>query len=232
MLDTLNVTWSAPPYIYTDGSYTQCGDVAERIFGSPGATPHKGGGAIVLIDPSVEWSSQPIVCIHLTDSHNAFTASSVLPYELASIIVALVVGKYLSYNTSIFTDSQSSMDTLMKPRRRVDSAREFYPLIAAGKAILKNHPSHLIKIKAHPERSQPNHRLWTRHQWGNVIADRVAGSQSISPAPPGWNPDNVTHVTIEASDVLLVCLPYMALAWISRSSESLMCVPPMEMVGY
>ena len=155
----------------------------------------------------MEWSSKPIVCIHLADSHNVLTASSVFPYELASITVALVVGEYLSYNTSIFTDSQSSIDTLMKPRRRVDSAREYYPLIAAGKAILKDNPTHLTKIAAHPERSQPNPCLWTRHQWGNVIADRVAGSQPIRPAPPGWNPDHVTHVTVEASDVLLVCLP-------------------------
>ena len=107
---------------------------------------------------------KPITCIHMEDSDNYLHAQSVFPYELGSIILALILSSHFEYNTHIHTDSNSSMEALLKPRKRVDSAREYYPLIATGKSLLRSTGTTLHKIAAHPERSEPNHHHWDRHR--------------------------------------------------------------------
>ena len=187
-----DLPWSGPPLIYTDGSFAPTGGPLAG-FCCPTETLHRGGGGIVLTDPSPNWTNGPVVCIHMEDMDNYLHAHSVFPYELGSIILALILSSLFDYTTQIHTDSKSSMDALLKPRKRVDSAREYYPLIAAGKSLLRSTGTVLRKIAAHPERTEPNHHRWSRHQWGNVLADRVAGDQPIQPRPQAWTEANVHH---------------------------------------
>jgi hypothetical protein len=198
--------------MYTDGSFSPQGGPLVA-FCCPTEILHRGGGGIVLIDPSENWPDYPVVCIHLEDPENYLHARSVFPYELGSIILALTLSSHFGYGTHIYTDSKSSMDTLLKPRKKVDSAREYYPFIAAGKSLLRSTGTVLRKIAAHPERTEPNHHRWSRHQWGNVLADRVAGDQPIQPRPQAWTEANVHHFRIDARHLLVHTNEFMPLAW-------------------
>ena len=223
--------WSGPPLIYTDGSFARTGSLWQTVFGSPAETTHRGGGGIVLIDPSPNWTTAPIVLIQLDDREkNALQAQSVFPYELASIILGLSICSHFGYHTHIYTDSKSSMDSLLKPRKRVDSAREYYPLIAAGKSLLRSTRTTLHKIAAHPERQEPNHHRWDRHQWGNVFADRIAGGQSLHPIPHGWNPSDVKRFTVPAWRLLQHTMCYMPLVWVERAVDTPLVLPPLTAV--
>ena len=111
------------------------------------------------------------------------------------------------------------MDALLKPRKRVDSAREYYPLIAAGKSLLRSTGTTLHKIAAHPERFEPNHHRWDRHQWGSVPSDRVAGDHRLHPLPQGWNATNVHNLRVDARRVLVYATEFLPLAWVEPNRE-------------
>ena len=124
------------------------------------------------------------------------------------------------------------MEALQNPRKRVDSAREYYPLIATGKALLRSTGTTLHKIAAHPERSEPNHHRWDRHQWGNVFADRVAGDHPLHPVPRGWNGANVHSFRVDARRVLIYTTEFLPLAWVepNRERHTLLVQSPLDYI--
>ena len=93
------------------------------------------------------------------------------------------------------------MDTLLKPRKKVDSAREYYPFIAAGKSLLRSTGTVLRKIAAHPEPS-PFSRT------------ELPATNPFNPDPKrGQSEANVHHFRIDARHLLVHTNEFMPLAW-------------------
>ena len=143
--------------------------------------------------------------------------------ELLCLTLALHIVDKLKIKAIIYTDCKSAMDAV-KSRGRVRkwSKRANYILLDVSSRVYSN----VYKVPAHPERAESDKRKWTRHMWGNHLADIAASSDPSRLGREGL-PD-VALIGIDIDDILKSIAMSPGLFWGMRDGiptlESLMDV--------
>ena len=153
-----------------------------------------GASAIVFIPKS--WDEEfpePITAIRITnceeiDIHNAYGT------ECLANTVALAISSHRRQQEQVHTDCKSLVDSIPALLMRLAKAKSEYAILMASmhKSIQTTPPP--VWIRSHPLVSnKPN---WSRRQWGNHIADRVAAGQQRELTTPVE--DNVYTRSLES----------------------------------
>ena len=125
-------------------------------------------------------------------------SDSVFPFELMAAVVAIKIAAALGTNMCrVHTDCQSVQKLLTQRNLlRSLSKKENLVLLQLG----KEGTEHIDKnwIPGHPERTAPDRNQWTKHMWGNHMADATAAEE--------WNDEDRDlqneHITISVKEVL------------------------------
>ena len=88
------------------------------------------------------------------------------------VLAAAVAAQFVAWAPEIWTDCQS-LQTAYADTWATITGRKAHSL--CFEALHRAHPT-LTGIKAHPEIEKPDNNDWTRDEWGNHIADRLAGA--------------------------------------------------------
>ena len=117
--------------------------------------------------------------------------SSVFPLELLSTVVAVKIGAALGRDCKIYTDCQSVQKLLaQKHLLRSMSRKENLVLLQIG--MNDNNIIEKNWIPSHPEDAVKDKRRWSKHMWGNFLADATAAAEWDA---PGWG-FAVDHIEI------------------------------------
>ena len=114
-------------------------------------------------------------CIRITDGA-LFASLSVFPLELLAAVVAIKIAACLDLPCRIYTDCQSVEKILSQPKMlRSFSRKENLILLQIG--MTDGHDIETNWIPGHPEKTIPNSDIWSKHMWGNFMADGAAAGE-------------------------------------------------------
>ena len=158
MLDILYELGMNVSAIYTDGGWKK----------SPSPTDPlnevvKTGGAIVL-----QYENGNYACIQLNID---LPTNSVYPVELLALTAARIIAKGSKLEPVIYSDSQASLDTMSSISKCKIQKQYLQYVVAQEKLYAAFNAFH---VKSHVETREKNTALWTRHEKGNFIADKLA----------------------------------------------------------
>jgi hypothetical protein len=183
---------------------------------------HTAAASIVIISRAPTWQTDGIVTIRL-ECGEKLQAKGAYHMELLGIAAALNLQEGLKAYTTIWSDCKSAVKIVNNlpsniSRRGKDPN---LPLLETCLTAIKAAPSPdnlLIWCKAHPENRPVE--TWSREDWGNHIADRVANGE-----PP---PECVTvnhHIRLDSS---LIAMKLMTGYYWSDSVGRVLLSDPME----
>ena len=93
--------------------------------------------------------------------------------------------------------------------------------IQSARALLRSTEATLVKVRAHPESRGPCSG-WSFHEWGNHLADHVAGGSTRLPTlPPGLAFGNADIVDLSADQVLLAAGANVPFYWTTSTGPTL-----------
>ena len=160
------------PTFFTDGSYSEKTSV-ESIF-RPQLTQRSAHGSIVILDSSPHWRHRPIFTIRVRDIQDIGCLSSYTP-ELLALTMALWIKTASHIPATIYTDSESSLDTIANRRNHLKSAKtSCHILLRRIDYLLQYCPCELLHVNSHADKLKSLTDL-SYAEWGNFIADKVAG---------------------------------------------------------
>ena len=108
------------PTFFTDGSYAE-GSSPEAIF-RPHLLQRTAHASIVVLDSSPHWRRRPIISLRVRDIQDIGCISSYTP-ELLALTMAIWIRTASHLPSAIFTDSESSLDTIANRRTHLKSAK-------------------------------------------------------------------------------------------------------------
>ena len=186
------------PRIYTDGAYVEKDHDMHSVFDKDAITKKSAAGLAIVHD-GPDWQDRPIYALHIR--HGAdIGASSAYTMEYLALAVAMrIQGTHLRA-TATCTDSMTVMKIIRNRQEHIGKADLSHRIllqsidnsIRAGAEMPRWVPSHA-------ERRKKSILTWTLDDWGNSIADKVAGSQKTTLYE--IHPDTRWH-SISALDVL------------------------------
>ena len=189
-------SWS----IYTDASWREIHPIpVEAVFGIQGS--HQGSGALFLLADLSDWCSDILAIRFDIPPTLRWQGSSALVAELLAVHTGLHLLHTLHLRSTVFSDCLSAVKKI---------TRRWSPGLAyteAGASLVTSCRSYLSDtislkwIKGHPERSDTPHLTWSRHQWGNYIADGLSKNRDIGSLPHSPIPTIRTHI-IPLADIL------------------------------
>ena len=193
----LPLNWLAPirPLLRTDCSWSMYTDASwreihpipvEAVFGIQGS--HQGSGALFLSADLSDWCSDTLAIRYDIPPTLRSQGGSALVAELLAVHTGLHLLQTLHLRGTVFSDCLSAVKKITRrwsPRLAYTEAGA--SLVISCRSYLSDTIS-LKWIKGHPEHSDTPHTTWSRHQWGNYIADvlsknRDIGSLPLSPIP-------------------------------------------------
>ena len=183
---------------YTDGSYRNPTNPLHQLFRS--APPSHCGGAAVFMSSTADWRAHHIHAVQINDLIQ-LQPTSVYPAECISLVFA----KYIHHSTDTtgeyYSDSQASRQALLSDTRTV-AHRSCAFLLQAAKCMGGFDPNCLHYVPAHPERRLQNRADWQQDDWGNAIADAVAGQSNTIHDLATSLGTTITITSVSAIDIL------------------------------
>ena len=89
--------------------------------------------------------------------------------ELLALTTADLLIKKLNLDAVIFSDCTAAMQAIRdKGRLRYLARKQNLILLQQSKWL----SSHMTHVRSHPEKYETDQSKWTRHMWGNHLADR------------------------------------------------------------
>ena len=158
MIDILQELGKDVSAIYTDGGWKK----------TPSSTDPlnqliKAGGAIVL-----QYTNGSYVCIQLAID---LPTNSVYPVELLALTAARVIAKGSNLNPEIHSDSQAALNTMVSISKGKIQKQYLQYVVAQENIYALLNAFH---VKSHVETREKNTLLWSKHERGNFIADKLA----------------------------------------------------------
>ena len=205
--------------IFTDGSRLSKGGSIRSIFDESVKNVISGGG-LVFVSRCHDWKQRRIFLYNIKGSAK-YGRDSAYPMELLCLTLALHIVDKLKIKGIIYTDCKAAMDAV-KNRGRVRkwSKRANYILLDVSSRLYMN----VHKVPAHPERAETDKRKWTRHMWGNHLADIAASSDPYRLVREGF--EDIVQIGIDIDDILQSIAISPGLFWGRRDGvpilESLM----------
>ena len=183
--------------IYTDGTWEKNKGTINDVFMYGDGSHTNAAAGIVITARGENWRELGVRTITICEG-GMLNADSVFPFELMAAVVAIKIAASLeTHNCRIHTDCQSVQKLLTQRNLlRTLSRKENLILLQLGTIETE----HIDKnwIPGHPERTVPDKAQWTKHMWGNHIADATAAGE--------WDREESDlygeHTTISVRDIL------------------------------
>jgi Ulp1 family protease len=186
------------PRIYTDGSYMERDHDIHSVFDSDAITKTAAAG-IAIIHDGPDWRDRPIYAIHV--DHGAdIGVRSAYTMEYLALAIAMRLQTPSMRASAVCTDSMAVLKRLRNGHTRLGRADESHRLLLQSiKSSLDCGATMPQWVPSHPERRKKDKATWTLDDWGNHIADNIAGNarRSLSSIHA-----NIQWTRISAIDVI------------------------------
>ena len=171
----LDNLWAQPNYVptfFTDGSFLER-PTLETIF-HPQLIPREAHASVIVLDSSPHWRRRPIIALRIRDIQEIGRLSSYTP-ELLALTLAIWIRTASHEPVSLYTDSESSLDTIANRRQYLKSAKtSCHILLRRIDECLEISPTPLYHVSSHADDHKSLEDI-SFPEWGNFIADNVAG---------------------------------------------------------
>ena len=170
-----------------------------------------------------------IKTIHVTDCQD-IDIDTTYGTETMANAIALAISKRRGLQEQVYTDSKSLVDAVPTLQKKLKKASADHTNLLASiheSTTNKDPAPPPLWVKAHPLISQSD--KWSRRQWGNHIADRVAANQQDEIYTPRTKTQYaaqgstatinkpckipITTITFKASDIYPKLIPIDAWYW-------------------
>ena len=158
---------------YTDGSYKDLTHPFWRAFGHRNEATAAAAG-LVITTASANWRQEPITTFSIPDIGD-HGVDSAYPAEMSAIVLARGLEARTGRRLHIHSDSKASINALQSSRSKGIEAASMLRCSARDDSVSGTNLTH---IKAHAEKRKKMH-LWTRHEFGNHMADRIAAGADL-----------------------------------------------------
>jgi hypothetical protein len=196
--------------IYTDAAWDRKKGTLHDVFMYGDGRYVTGSGGIVITLAGEDWRDAGVRAIRITDGH-LIAPSSVFPLELLSTVVAIKIAASLEINCRLYTDCLSVQKLLsQKHLIRAMSKKENLLLLQIG--MNDSERINTQWIPSHPELSVKDKRRWSKHMWGNFLADAAAAAEWDAEA---WG-FAVDHTEISIGEILRTLTEEPMWLWINK----------------
>ena len=177
-LQDLHPSYVARPY--TDGSYDPRADILGYFRPQMARIPSS--AAIIIKDDTTSWRSKPILAVYISDGHTIHS-ESVYSMEFLALAGALQLSVF-NIDTIHATgcDAKGVLNSIPKRRDRLQHVmRDHHFLLQSIDNSLFRGAPMPYHVRGHAEDRKPGKdsrgllgKDWTKDDWGNWIADRIA----------------------------------------------------------
>jgi len=186
------------PRIYTDGSYAERDFDIHSVFDSDAVTRTASAGVAIIHD-GPDWRSKPIYAIHIAHGDD-IGARSAYTMEYLALAIALRLHSSTLGTTAVCTDSMAVLKRVRSRHARLGKADESHRMLLQSiSTSLSNGATMPHWVPSHPERRKKNRDDWIQDDWGNYIADKIAGN---SRRKLNLIHDNIQWTSISALDAI------------------------------
>ena len=157
-------TWD----IFVDGSHKKTGGPFTSVLFEEDCTV-EASASLIFMRRADTWRNTRTLVIRITNG-GAHKPSSAFPLELLALTTADIVVRKLQLEAVIFSDCTGAIKSLSdKGRLRYLAKKQNLLLLQQSKRLTAK----LKYVRSHPERYSKDKTQWTRHMWGNHLADRA-----------------------------------------------------------
>ena len=164
------------PRFYTDGAYKEQSHDMHSVFDTE-AVHRKSAAGVVIIHDGADWRERPIHALYIGRGADA-DAPSAFTMEYLALAAAMRMQCDDLRGTATCTDCSSVMKLVQNRRVHLGRADTSHHMllqsintsIGLGAVVPKWVPSHA-------ERRNRDRTRWSMNDWGNWLADKVAGNQ-------------------------------------------------------
>ena len=160
------------PRIYTDGTYDETQFDLHSVFDTTAVRRHA-AASVVIVHDGADWKDRPALSIRITDGDMIDTRSA-YTMEYLALALATQIQQY-SKGTGIYSDSQAVVKVIRKRQEHLSKRDCSHRMILQViDTAVRNDASEASWIPSHAERREKRRQYWTRDEWGNHLADKVA----------------------------------------------------------
>ena len=207
-LQSLPQTYSARPY--TDGSWDSFADITNYF--RPTLSSTRSSAAIIIKDDTSQWRDLPVIAIHITNG-SEIASESVYSMEFLALAGALQMTVFnLDRLHATASDAKGVLELLPNRRQHLQKILHdhHFLLQCIDNSLFRGAPMP-YHVRGHAERRKPKKdtnglygQNWTKDDWGNWIADRIAANDHDILIRHGIH---IIEYTISAKD-MYASLPY------------------------
>ena len=160
------------PRIFTDGTYDEAEHDLHSLFDATAVRRHA-AASVVIVHDGADWKDRPAFSIRITDGDTIDTRSA---YKLEYLALALATQiQQHSKETGIYSDSQAVVKIIWKRREHLNKRDCSHRiLLQAIDTAVRNGACEANWVPCHAERREKRRKNWTRDEWGNHLAEKVA----------------------------------------------------------
>ena len=172
-----NTQYQARPY--TDGSYSTSANIGSYF--RPSELKCMATAAIIIKDDSSMWRRKPVIALHISDGHE-LDPQSVYTMEYLALAGALQLSSTDGRLLNIGSDAESVVNLLPKRCKKLNHiTKDHHYLLQCADNFLHRGAQLPYAVESHAETRKPQKdahgrygQTWTKDDWGNWLADRVA----------------------------------------------------------
>ena len=193
--------YSARPY--TDGAFKKLASIPGYFRSS--LAPRQASAAIIIKDDTSNWKRKPVIAVHI-DQGQSLRPDSVYSLEFLALAGALQLSQHSPDLLDVASDAKSIIELLPNRRNRLQNVtKDHHYLLQCIDNALHSGARLPYHVAGHAERRKPAKNAqgcygdtWTKDDWGNWIADRVAASDYDTLTSHGIR---LTLITVQARDI-------------------------------
>ena len=160
------------PRLFSNRPYKETDHNLHSVFKSTAVKQNATAGVVILPDGQ-DWENRPALAIHITDGD---MIGARLAYTMEYLALALVTKIQLhSQGTEINSDSQAVVKIIRRRNVHLNKRDCSHRLLLQSiVSSIRQKAQEAHWIPSHAERQKQSQRTWTRDEWGNHLADKVA----------------------------------------------------------
>ena len=201
-LHSLPQCYSARPY--TDGSWDSFADI--NSYFRPNLSHTRSSASIIIKDDTSQWKDFPVIAVHIRNGPE-LGSESVYSMEFLALAGALQMTVYNLHRLhATASDARGVLELLPNRRQRLQKVLHdhHFLLQCIDNSLFKGAPMP-YHVRGHAEKRKPKKDAnglyghnWTKDDWGNWIADRIAAKDHDILTRHGIH---IIEYTISATDM-------------------------------
>ena len=157
--------------IFVDGSYRKTGGPFTSVLFTADCTVDA-SASLVFVERREDWKNGRIISLEINEG-GKHKPTSAFPMELLALTTADLLIRKLDLDAVVFSDCTGALKAIGDTGRLRYLAKKQNLIVLQQSKWLASRMRH---VRSHPERYAKNRDLWTRHMWGNHLADRSSAA--------------------------------------------------------